>query len=268
MPENEIAISDLTFTLIAGTVSFVVITIAIVAMIVAFQQKKILNLQKIQDMEISFQKQLLQSRLEVQEETSSLLAKELHDNVGQLLTGTKLLMGLAERQIENQVTMPDTMSKAQQSLEKAIRELRSLSKVLDADWISRFSFSENLEQQVHRINEMGMVQCSLSLAAAPIPLSAEKQVMLFRIVQEGVQNALKHSGCNILDISVAASNNEIKIELRDNGHGIQPENTSGMGLNNMAMRTGLLGGNINIDSTPETGTTLTIIIPSETRNDG
>ena len=149
MPENEVAISDLTFTLIAGTVSFVVITVAIIAILVAFQRKKIIHLKKIQNMEIRFQKQLLQSRLEVQEETSSLLAKELHDNVGQLLTGTKLLMGLAERQIESKVTMPDTMSKAQQSLEKAIQELRSLSKVLDTDWISQFNFSENLEQQVH-----------------------------------------------------------------------------------------------------------------------
>ncbi len=261
MPENQIAISDLTFTVIAGTISFIVITIAIIAILVAFQRKRIGTLKKIQDMEISFEKQLFKSRVEVQEETSSLLAKELHDNIGQLLTGTKILMGLAERQIEAQVNMPDTFLQAQQSLEKAIQELRTLSKVLDKDWISHFSFIENLQQQAQRINDTGMACCKLLLPAAVLTMSPDKQIILFRIVQEGIQNAMKHGGADAIDINIFNENNQFEIHVSDNGRGWDTSAPHGMGITNMQHRTEILGGRLSIESVPNNGTNLTITIP-------
>lgn len=261
MPQNEIAINDLVITIVAGTVSFVVITCAIIAILVAFNRKKLLQMQKIISMERVFQKQLMQSRIEVQEETSSLLAKELHDNVGQLLTGTKILMGLAERQITSQVSMPDTLLQAQLSLEKAIQELRTLSKALDADWISRFDFIENLQQQVQRINENGVICCTLSIPDQALTLSPDKQIMLFRIVQEGIHNAMKHSGTNDISINISHGEDRIAILITDTGSGWNPETEQGMGITNMRQRTELLGGSLAIETVPGNGTQIAINIP-------
>lgn len=252
---------DITITIIAGSISFVIMTIAIIAILIAFNSKKKLHLKEIKNIETVFQKQLLKSRIEVQEETSSLLAKELHDNVGQLLTGTKILMGLAERQISAQVSMPDTLFQAQQSLEKAIQELRTLSKALDADWISRFNFMDNLQQQAQRINDTGTAHCSLSLQRDAIPLSPEKQIMLFRVVQESIQNALKHSGADEISIQVSGTEHNIEIDVADNGRGYHTEAEQGMGIGNMQHRTELLGGTLSIESTPGNGTTVSIQIP-------
>lgn len=254
-------ITDITITIIAGTISFVIISGAIIAILVAFNRKKLMHFEKIISMEASFQKQLMQSRIEVQEETSSLLAKELHDNVGQLLTGSKILMGLAERQIAAQVTMPDTLLQAQQSLEKAIQELRTLSKALDADWISRFNFIENLHQQVQRINENGVIHCTLSVPGQALTLSPDKQIMLFRIVQEGIHNAMKHSGTNDISINISHGEDRIAILITDTGSGWNPEAEQGMGVTNMRQRTELLGGSFAIESVPGNGTQIAINIP-------
>ena len=90
--------------------------------------------------------------------------------------------------------------------------------------------------------------------------------MLFRIVQEGIQNALKHSRATVLNVEILITNENLNIVIADNGIGFNTDKNAGMGLSNMAQRTELLRGTIHMDTKPDGGTSLHIIVPKQTQS--
>ncbi|GAB3422851.1 hypothetical protein GCM10027516_21380 [Niabella aquatica] len=210
-----------------------------------------------------FDQQLLRSQIEVREQTFSQIGKELHDNVGQLLSTSRMLMGLAERSLK---TPPDALITANATLGKAIHEIRSLSKFLDKEWLSQFNLLENLKMEVARINAAGVIHAALYIQLDPF-FSSSKQIILFRIIQEAIQNSLRHSGCNTLDICINRNRKYVEISISDNGREMKPNIIKkGMGLTNMLYRAKLLGGHIVYKSS-ENGTIVTIFIPDKSEKD-
>lgn len=208
-------------------------------------------------MEKEFHLQLTQSRIEVQELTYQHIGKELHDNVGQLLSTSRMLLGLTERSLP---AIPDTLLTANETLARAINELRSLSRSLDKEWLEQFSFADNLEMEIDRINAGGYIAADYH-QEIPLFLRADEQIILFRIVQEAIQNAIRHGLPHHIFISVSISGNDYLIAIKDDGHGNLPEQNTGMGMLNMKHRTNLLGGEIHWHPTPGKGTTVVITLP-------
>jgi signal transduction histidine kinase len=210
------------------------------------EEKKILN--------DEFEKQLLRSQIEVQETTFTTLGRELHDNIGQMLSTTKMLLGISEKDLSS---LPHTYITAKETLSKAILELRSISKSLDKEWLEQFNFIENVQNEVKRINSSEELQVHF-LCECETFLSAEKQVILFRIVQEAIQNSVKHSSARNLLIQMKI-NDTLVVIVADDGIGMTGEgNYKGMGLFNMKQRASLLGGSI-VWNTPESGGTSILI---------
>jgi signal transduction histidine kinase len=170
------------------------ITLFIVMLVMAYLRRDLKHLKEKETMEADFEKQLLQSQLETQEETLNQLSIEIHDNVGQLLNSTKLLIGITQRSLPDS---PDTLAMADETLAKAIQELRSLSKSLNREWLQQFNFIENLEGEINRINAAKSLQIHLFRPPA-LSLKADEQIILFRIVQEILQNSIKHAQAKIL----------------------------------------------------------------------
>lgn len=186
-----------------------------------------------------FEQELLQSKLETQEETFRHIAKELHDNVGQLLSTTKMLISVTEI---NLTPAPDTLVTANATLGDAIQELRLLSRSLDQEWLEQFSFLDNLGSEVARINAGKTIQANVE-CNVPVPLRAEEQIMLFRIVQEAVHNAVRHASPTRIDVLVTGRMNALVVQVVNDGKRL-PATFSGMGTNNMRHRAGLLGGTV------------------------
>jgi len=205
-----------------------------------------------------FDHQLLQSQIEVQEQTFQQIGKELHDNVGQLLSSSRMLLGLTERSLEKP---PDTLLTANATLGQAINELRSLSKSLDKEWLEQFNFTENLQTEITRINSGNKVR-SVYNQQNEIQFKPDEQIILFRIVQEAIQNAIKHAHPENIIITAAKQDNKFCISVADDGSGFEMnDRKNGMGLNNMKHRTILLGGSIAWDIAIGKGTTVIITLP-------
>ena len=204
-----------------------------------------------------YEKLLLQTQVEVQEATFSSLGRELHDNIGQLLSSTKLLLGLYERSIPEP---PDTLKTASTTVSTAINELRALTKSLDKNWLEQFSFVENLKMEVRRLNSVSDLQVSLN-HPANIAMENSKQIILFRIVQEALQNAIKHAGASKISIEILEEDHLIVV-VADDGKGFSTTTTKkGVGLLNMLHRCKMLGGDIRWDSVPGSGTRVRIEMP-------
>jgi signal transduction histidine kinase len=244
--------------IIVVTTFFVIMAFFVMAYVQLYNQRKKKDAEEKKIMKDNFQTQLLRSQIEVQETTISSLARELHDNVGQLLSTTNMLLGITERKMTE---VPDTYTVAQQTLGKAITELRSLSKSLDKEWLSQFDCIDNIRNEIARVNAANELQIHLE-QTDKLPLSADKQIILFRIVQEAMQNSIKHADAKNIYISLGNTDNNIRVQVADDGKGMPQHNHQpGMGLNNMTQRARLLGGHIAWDSNPGHGTTTTITLP-------
>ena len=175
-------------------------------------------------MKKAFEQTLLQSQVEVQEATFSVLAKELHDNVGQLLSSSKMLMGITQRNLNS---IPETLTIAEETLGKAIQELRSLSKSLDKQYLQQFDLIDNLSAEIKRINTSLILEIHFS-HPGKLPLTSEEQIILFRIIQEALQNTIKHAEAKNIDIDMTSQQQNIIVNIADDGKGFEP--ISGNGL--------------------------------------
>lgn len=231
------------------------------AYILLYNERKRKHAAEKKEMQRQFDEQLLQSQFEVQEHTYSALSRELHDNVGQLLNSTKLLIGVAQREIENP---PPVLNTANEILGNAIGEIRNLSKSLDKEWLQQFRLLENISLEIKRINISGTITASLETDIEKVDLISDKQLILFRIIQEALQNVIKHSKATTVKISIVESDHILHITVTDNGIGFHPEQSTftGMGILHMRKRCEILRGNMKI--TPSdfgVGLTVHISIP-------
>lgn len=246
-------------SLILGASSILLlITLFIVMLVMAYLKRDLKHLKEKETMEADFEKQILQSQLETQEETLNQLSIEIHDNVGQLLNSTKLLIGITQRSLPE---YPDTLRMADETLGKAIQEIRSLSKSLNREWLQQFNFIENLEGEINRINAAKSLQIEL-FRPADLSLKAGEQIILFRIVQEILQNSIKHAQAKNIEINIKEDNESLSIQITDDGIGFD-ENAimKSVGILNIKHRTHLLGGTVQWQSVAANGTCVSIQLP-------
>lgn len=248
---------DVPFAIAIVTIAFLMLSVFVISFAIAYFRRKTKYQQEIAEQKHAFEQMFLRSRIEVQEETFSLIGKELHDNIGQLLSTTKMLIGITERSLQ---TPPDTLHTANETVGKAISELRALSKSLNKEWLEQFDVIENLLREIVRINSAGVLNIKLD-HSGKLQMEREAQIVLFRILQEGIQNVLKHSRANDLNITISRQNELIIITLKDNGLGFDSHSIKdGVGMINMKQRARLLGGSIQWEA-GSSGCLVTIRIP-------
>lgn len=257
----QVSSNNIIIIVVIITCTFFIAAAALLTYVRMYNERKRKHQEEKKTMTGEFEKQLMQSQLETREETFYQLGEELHDNIGQLLNSTKLLIGVSQRTIPNP---PDTLITANETLGKAIQELRSLSKSLNKEWLEQFNFIENLEAEVARINSARSLQLHLSHPGS-LHLQADKQIILFRIVQEILQNAMKHARAKNINITVKESGTSLTITIKDDGSGFkETASAKGVGLLNIKHRTHLLDGTVQWQSFIGSGTAVIIQIPVNT----
>ncbi|HYC27367.1 MAG TPA: histidine kinase [Chitinophagaceae bacterium] len=245
---------DIYIPILAGTILFIILSFFINILILLFKERRKQHLKEVLLLRQSYEQALLQSQIEVQETTYQHIAKELHDNVGQLLSTTKMLMGVTEMNLGH---VPDTLFTANATLGKAIQELRMVSRSLDKDWLEQFNFLENVQNEIDRINSGGVIKAEIE-CDTDIDMESKSQIILFRISQEAIQNALRHAQPSYLKVTIHTSD-KLYVRVINDGKPL-PGNLAGMGTRNMLHRVKLFGGDIRWD-TQKNETVVTISIP-------
>jgi signal transduction histidine kinase len=247
---------EVMFAVLFATSVLVLLAFFLLFFFVRYRYKSNQYISERQKLKVEYEQALLQAQIEVHENTLSSLGYELHDNIGQLLSSTKMLLGVLQRTMKE---VPETLNIAEETLGKAIGEVRSLSKSLDKEWLQQFNLIENLQTEVHRINAAKGLQIHFT-HCENIFLTTDKQLILFRIIQEALQNAIKHSGAENIYIEIINDNDDLIINVIDNGKGFEDivNPSAGLGLKNMKHRTTLLGGNIEWSSESNKGVTVII----------
>jgi two-component system, NarL family, sensor kinase len=202
-----------------------------------------------------FEQQLLQSKLEIQEQTFSFISDEIHDNVGQVLSLAKMQLAMLE---QKGVFNLQAIKTAKEGVGSAIAELRDLAKSLSPERVQAFDLAKNIQEEVQRINKSGMAAVHFQVGEVPDALPGEKKLMLFRVVQECLQNTVKHASATNIYINLDTVDYKVDIQLRDNGVGFNVDEAlkrhNGLGLANMQRRVQLMGGSFAVNSAAGQGT--------------
>jgi signal transduction histidine kinase len=204
-----------------------------------------------------FEMEKLNAQLEIQEQTLKHISGEIHDNIGQILS----LVGL---QLS---TLPTTNEGKREHttelLNKAIGDLRDLSKSLDTDRITSIGIVEAVTYELQLLEKTGKYKTNIETEGDFEELTADKTIILYRIIQEVINNIIKHAKANTVSIYIGGNKIESFCTIRDNGVGFVSEelNNKGLGLKNITTRASLVGGKATIDSIPNEGTVITFSIP-------
>jgi signal transduction histidine kinase len=162
--------------------------------------------------------------------------------------------------------IPQKVDNSKQLVGKAITDLRTLSKKLHSDSILAAGLLKAIEFELGLVEKSGVYQTSLTIIGEPVTLDAQKELILFRIVQEAMNNIIKHAHASTIAISANFAHNHLQLLIDDNGNGFklpleQGDINRGIGLRSMENRVKLLNGQFAIETAPEKGTQIQISIP-------
>lgn len=243
--------------IVAGTALLLLLGFFMVGFLLLFQKKQNKNRLEKLELQASFKQELLKTRIEIQEETLNYVSRELHDNITQVLSFIKLNLGL----LGNKLPDPEKtkLNDNRELVAQTITDLRNLSKSLSFEHISALGLIKTLELEAIRINKSGLINMELSVDGEAYSLGEQRELVLFRIFQEALNNALKHADAANLKIGLYYTTQMFNLTIQDDGVGFQPEllsDKSGSGLRNMTNRAGLIGAEAVISSSPKQGCTI------------
>lgn len=205
------------------------------------------------------QKELSETIVRVQEKERTRIGNELHDNVNQLLSTTKLFIDMINPATENEKTFK---SKSIEYILTAIEEIRKLSKELVVPQLKGNSLVANIKQLIEDIQLSGSLQIKFTHDQENDMLSPGKKVTLFRILQEQMKNILKYSNASQVEILLQCRDKYAELTVKDNGVGFDPQKTrKGVGLSSISERARFYNGKMDINSSPGKGCKLVVGIP-------
>lgn len=251
-----------TITVLVVTTTVIILLLGLFVVLLLFlNQKRQIGFQrKIQTLRNEYERNLLNVQLEVQEQTLHHVSREIHDNIGLSLTLAKLNLNRLQNELPAN-SKPDVTESAE-LISKAIHDLSSISRGLNSSAIASNGLIKALEEECNRINKTGIVNVILKVTGDAVYCDSHKELFLFRIAQEALNNVIKYAYASRATITLHYEKEELRLAIVDDGRGMDltKKPRLGSGLLNMESRAKLLNGSFNIESGNE-GTRITVIIP-------
>jgi signal transduction histidine kinase len=237
--------------------------IGIIMFIFQYRRRKLLHKKEKAAIEKQHKLDLLNNQLQIQQQTMQFIGSEIHDSVAQKLTLASIYT--QKLAFENKhPEMLDKLGKVSSIINDSLAELRDLAKTLTNNNIRQAGLTELLQQECDSVNDAGI--CTMEVESDfNREISTTVKSFILRVIQEFIQNSLKHSGCSRIKIVVAVKAEGLFVNAADNGKGFDMFNrhSRGIGLDNMKRRVHLVGGTFNLRSEPGNGTSLQLFIDNK-----
>lgn len=249
--------------LVIGMIVLLIAAIFIFILVSYSNNRKKKFIQEKFNLQTQFQEQMLQAKLEMQEQTFNRISAEIHDNVGQLLSLAKVQLNIMEA--GEKLDKP-LLTEIKESVGKAMIDLRDIARSMNADRLRFTSLVEATDHELKRIGRLDIIKTFMTVEGMEMSIEEQKKLIILRIVQESLQNILKHAQAKQIDVKFLFGDNQFNVEITDDGLGFNydPANKkNGLGLQNIISRAKLIGGNASISSAVNMGTKISITLPYE-----
>lgn len=265
----EIYIQFLTSILLA-----VILIGTTVLIILLYQKRKISQKKAVQDLKSQFEKELIQTQLDIQEQLLTDVSMELHDNIGQVMLLAKVNLTLLEKQLKD-AELSNLAADTKSQITKALNDITELSRSMHSDRVQNIGIFTLLHNDFESLSKKGLFKFNYSSEideAIEYSISRDKQLTIYRTMQEVVKNIIKHAEATEVDLVIKNVEHCISITITDNGKGInpgfknndtmQPAN-NGIGITSMKKRVEWIKGSFEIGNHEPAGTKVTLLIPIE-----
>lgn len=245
-----------------GTCLVLFLSITLFIFYLSYNKRKFKFIRERQKLQSDFQQELLRTQLEIQEQTFQNISQEIHDNIGQMLSLVKLNLNTADFN-----ELPTAIEKVQRSKEivsKAISDLRDLSKSLNPDIIRKIGVNGAVERELLIVAKTGQYEVNLSQDGNYYRLDPQKELIIFRIFQEVLNNIIKHAKAKTVNVTLEYLPDIFNLTVSDDGKGFDTgwlDSYRGLGIQNMRNRAKLIGADIQFTSALGKGTIISVTLP-------
>lgn len=258
MPQQT---NEILVTILGGTAILLFFALTLIFLIVLYRKKQREYYDQRLKLEEEFRQELLQAQLEAQESTFHSLSQELHDNIGQVLSLAKLNISLIA--MNDQEPIREHVTQTKELLNTAINDLRDISKTLNTDYVKEKNLEESILRELDMLKRTRKFETDFETRGTAFTISPERRLILYRMIQECLNNTVKHAGATHVAIKMDYTDTALNISVCDNGNGFDMQQTGkGVGILNMEHRSKLIGCALSITSTPGKGTQIGITVNS------
>lgn len=265
-----------------GIASFVLIAFVIVVLVsrnLTAQRKseKAISLNEALDLRVAQrtteletaneQLRLLAAHLQsAREEERTHIAREIHDEIGTLMTAIKMDLAFLVREngsIKSPDVLREEINATTKLVDEAIESVHQIARELRPGVLDHLGLRAALEWQMQEFQERAKIECQFTSGLDEINLDSARSTAIFRIMQETLTNVARHAGATRVDASLRKQDGHLILQVRDNGKGISKTPvTNRFGILGMRERAHVFGGDIIIDGSPGQGTSVTVRIPA------
>lgn len=258
--------TEIVVFIVIANILLLVFIVGIILFILQYKKKKVAYEKEKEMITEIHTKELLSSQLEMQTQTMQHIGREIHDNVGQKLT----LASLYTQQLAYENKAPHINDKIEYIsliINESLAELRQLSKTLTDDRINENNIIQLLQQECKTVNELKKCTVIFETNSHGIDLPYQSKSILLRIVQEFLQNSIKHAQCKNINVSLSNVQNNVVLVMEDDGVGFDKNKitSTGIGLSNMKKRAEIIGGKFVLETELGKGTKLVIELVEKVR---
>ena len=250
------------FIFATGLSIIILLIIILIFLRMRARKNRIIAAQKIQKLEDEKKLMAAQSVLVGQEKERERIARELHDGIGVLLSTASIHFSSVETKADDETG--EMLKKANKLLKEASKEVRQISHNMMPGVLSKFGLKEAIEDLFEDVEDAGKTEVEVDISLGKERLDENTEIMFFRIIQEMLNNTLKHAHASHISMSMSKRDNLIIIDYKDNGVGFDESKLSKskkIGLLGIRSRVEFLGGSVEMKSEPGKGTAYRISIP-------
>ncbi len=249
-PGNELQIG-----IIITTVILLLLVAFILFLVVVFRDRQ-------KKARAHLEKELINAQMEIQEQTLKTISQEIHDNIGQVLSLAKLNLNTFSIHPDEKVQLK--LNDTKELVGKAITDLRNISRGMHGDKITDIGLQQAIENELRILENSGQYNTELEVVGEEYKLDPKKEIVVFRMVQEALQNSIKHAKAKSIHVKLENSENKYIVSITDNGIGFNKESLqssqTGIGLKNMQNRAAVINGVFFINTEPGHGTAIQIAL--------
>ncbi|MBL8001920.1 MAG: hypothetical protein JNL05_08160 [Flavobacteriales bacterium] len=253
--DQELPLNDVLITVVVMSAVALLFVAGLAALLVVHHQRRVRHRAELAELALAHQREVMQAEREATQHTLRDVGRELHDNVGQLLSVAQMGLNIALAEEPGN----ERLNGVRDAADRAVEEVRRLGHTLNVDLWRERSLAEAIQVEAERIARVSRITVAVEVQGEPTEPPPDTCTILFRVFQEVVNNALKHSGADRITIQLLPVGDGLKATIADNGRGFdQAQVKANAGLGNIRQRCLLVNYSAHCWTSPGEGCTWTL----------